>query len=285
MSATTSAYLVSGGSNSYLVTEALVQLVGREAAQRSNMPETMWVKELVGESTLTAHYREQVAMSATSQTEGNALSIVQWSPTGETVVAGLDGLAIQITTLVNSIAPEVLGEVAFQGGTALARAIDTSACALFSSLTAGTVGTSGTALTVSNVLVANANLDANHADEISPYQGRLHPHQFGNLYQDIMSKNFGIAKITTDAMGKEVINIGETILKKNSLLSKVNSSADWAGGIYCNQALGLAIALNPNVQIFPIPGQATYSVDCTVAFGVGVIRAGLGVLVQSGVSA
>ena len=284
MSATTTSFLAAGGSNSYLAAEVLVEMVGIEAAQKSNMPEVMWVKYLDGLSTLTAHYRSEAPLTVSTATEGNALPVVQWSPTGTTVVAGLDGISVQITDLVNSIAPDVMGDAARQGGTALARAIDSSACALFPSLTATSVGTTA-ALTVSTILAGNAVLDAAHADNVGPYVGRLHPHQFGNLYQDILSKNYGIAKISLDANGKEIINIGETVFRKNSYVPEDGSGVYWNGGMFVYQALGLAIAQQPSVRVLPMPGYATWAIDCTIAFGAGLVRPTLGLTVLSGVTA
>lgn len=285
MAATTSNTLGAGGSNSYLLQEYLVKRVGLEAAQIMNIPDSVWVEYLMGENTLVAHFRFENTLTASSQTEGNTLSVSTWNPSGTTMTAALDGLAVQVTKLLDTIAPDVLARVARQCGTAMGRAIDTSLAALFPSLTAGTVTGSGSSnvLVVADVVKANANLDANHADEISGYQGRFHPKQFQDLYTDIISKNFGIAKVTLDAEGKTVINIGETIIYKNTLLSKTNSSNYWAGGVYCNEALGLAIAQQPDVTVMPIPGQATYSVDATVAFATGTVRPTLGCLVQSAV--
>jgi hypothetical protein len=268
----------------YFAVEYLVRRIGQEAAQRSNMPEVMWVEGLEGQSSMNAHFRFVDALTASSATEAGSLPSVAWAPEGVQVSAGLSGLSVIVSKVVNSLDPAALSQIAKQEGTALGRAVDAAAAALFATFT-GTVGATTTALTVATVIAANALLDAQHADEIGPYVGRLHANQFKNLYTDIMSKNYGIAKITADVDGKEVINIGETLLKKNSLLSKANTNADWVGGIFNSEAMGLAIAQGPSIEILPIPGKASYSIDGSVAFGVGNIRPAFGVSVISGVSA
>jgi hypothetical protein len=276
--------LVSGIQSAFLAAEVLAKQIGQVAAQSSNMPEAMWVEYLADSESNVCHFRFLNPMTIGASTEASALPTGSWSPTGVTISGGMIGQSIQVGAVTNSLSPRVLSEIANDSGQAIGRKIDTDSTALFSSLTGGTVGTSGGALTVTNILTANANLDANHADVIGPYQGRLHPHQFLNLQTDVLSKNYGIAKLNVDASG-ESISIGGTVIRKNSLVSKGNSNADWFGGIFVYQALGLAITLSPTVKILPVPGYATQAVDAYAAYGVGVVRPTLGCLVQSGVSA
>jgi hypothetical protein len=79
-----------------------------------------------------------------------------------------------------------------------------------------------------------------------------------------------------------VINIGETILKKNTLVDSLSSPGGlYEGAVYSSQAMALVIAQNPSVEILPIPGKHAFSIDATVVYGVGVWRPLFGALVQS----
>jgi hypothetical protein len=284
MAAVTSAFLVAGGSNSYLAAEYLSRRIGEEAAQAVNIAPTVWREDLMGDSTLTAHFRflDQLG-NATSQSEGTTLTQVSWSPEGVTIAAGLDGFYVLESNLVQSISPEVLDKIAEQGGTALGRTIDSALAALFASLTAGTIGTTGTALVFDNITTGIAKLDANFA--IGQKYGRLHPQAFGDLITSISGKNYGVSKLSVDANNQEVLDIQGVEIRKNALVPKINTNADYSGGIYCEQALGLAVAQNPMVEILSVPMQASKAIECTVAFGVGVVRPKFGVAVVSGINA
>lgn len=277
----TSTYLVAGGSNSYLAAEFLVREVGKEAAAKVVIAPQVWRADSIDQKTMVGHFRNLVPFAAAaSATQAATLNQLSWSPVGTTVSAGLDGFYVLESKVVNSIAPEVLSEVAEQGGTALYRAIDSSLAALFSSLTAGTIGTSGAALTVANVLLGEANLDANFV--FGDRYGFVHPQAFYDLKSDMMSKNYGISKVTSDAQGNDNVIISTVTFQKTALVPTINSAADYAGAILTRQALGLVVAQNPQVEILDVPSEHSYSIDCTVAFGTGVIRPKFGCLIQSG---
>ncbi len=277
-------YTGSTVANVYLAAEYLISRVSDEAAQKVNIFPKVWVENLQGTEAMVAHFRFLDALSAAgAATEGSALPVVAWSPEGVAVTAGLDGLSIQVSKTFNGIAIDALDRIAGQIGTSLGRAIDTAIAALFPSLTAGTVGTSGAALVLTDIMQAEANLDKNYA--IGPRYGIVHSQAFFNLKKDMKAANFGIAKITADATGNEQIVIGGVTVEKNNLMASINSNADYAGAVFVQDALGCSIAKTPNVEILSIPGYDAYSVDGTVAFGAGVIRPLFGSLVRSGKSA
>ena len=280
----TTSYLAAGGSNSYLAAEYLVRRVGEEAAAEVVIAPTVWYQELTDTETMTAHFRVlQPLGNATPTPEATQLPLMNWAPTGNTISAGLDGFSVVESKVVDSISPDTLEKIAQAGGRALGRTVDSGLAALFASFTAGTVGTSGAALTVQSILTAEANLDAAFAP--GPRKGVVHPHAFANLKASILSTNYGVSRLTVDAQGNEQIEIGSVTLVKSALVPTINSGADYAGAIYTEEALGLVMAQRPSVEILPIPGSHAYSIDCTVAFGVGVIRPTFGVLIQSGKNA
>ena len=270
--------------NVMLAAEYLIARIGEEAAQQVVVYPVVWSDGVMNRETMTGHFRFLDSLSnATSQTEGSALSTVAWSPEGVTVSAGLYGFSIPVSKVYDAISPANIGMIASQGGSALGRTIDSSLTALFPSLTAGTAGTTATALTWDNVNLAESYLDTYFA--IGKRYGFIHPHQYANLKASIAGKNYGVGFTTVDAQGNESITIGSTVLRKQANVSKINSNADYCGAIITEQALGCIVAQNPTVEILPIPGSHAYSVDCTVAFGSGIIRPRFGAILQSGVSA
>jgi hypothetical protein len=275
-------------SGAALASEVLVDTIGIELAQKINTPETTWLFRVEGKQSDTGHYRWENAFSTSTEAgavEGSALPVGSWSLSEQTISAAFEGQSIPVGAGIISLMPESLESVTRQTSTVLERAIDSSVCALYPSFTQSSVGSSGQPLTVSNILSGNAELDAAHADQIGPYKGRLAPHQFLNLYQDILSKNYGIAKISVDAMGKDTIEIGATELKRNTFVPTINSGANYNGGIYVYQAIGVVMGLNPTVKVDYLMGTGSYYVDGFLLFGTGILRANLGVPVISGVTA
>ena len=219
--------------------------------------------------------------------ENTTLPQVIWSPTGVTISAGLSGEAVQYSKLFHSLAPETLARIAQSMSNALARYIDTAIAAQFVNLTGGTVGTSGGAFTVAAALAAEAMLKTVFADQVGDgkLHAVLHPHVFLDLYNDIMTKNYGVAKINVDGQNPDTITVGSINFVSNALVPLINSGADYCGAIYNSEAIGLAIAEQPNVEVLHIPTQHSYSIDGTLALGAGVVRPNLGVLIQSGKAA
>ena len=280
--------------SAFLASEVLVEMIGQEVAQQSNMPETVWVKYLTDSKSATAHYRWENALSTATlagATDGYAaamgLPVGSWSPSEATISVGLGGQTIPVTEAINALDSEVLASVTRQSSSVLVRDIESSLCALFPTLGLSTVTGSGTssALTVNDILLANSELLTAHADIIGQFNGRLHPHQFYNLYKDIKSSNYGIAKVDVDATGKEFIQIGPTIIRPNTFVPTTSSGANYTGGIYVNEAMGLAVGLQPTVKVSYVPGSAEYAVDAFLSFGVGLLRSGLGVPVASSATA
>jgi hypothetical protein len=281
-------------SSAFLAAEVLVDMIGQEVAQLSNMPEVTWVKYLTDSRAATAHYRWENAFSTTtlaSAVDGYAgamgLPVGSWSPSEATISVGLGGQTIPVTEAINALDPEVLASVTRQSSTVLARDIDSSVCALLPTLAASSVTGSGTSttLTVNDILLANAELLTAHADMVGPFVGRLHPHQFYNLYKDVKASNYGIAKVDVDASGKEYIQVGPTILRPNTFVPTSSSGANYTGGVFVYQAIGLAVGLQPTVKVSYVPGSAEYAVDAFLSFGTGLLRSSLGVPVISSATA
>lgn len=282
----------SGGSgtsiaSSFEAAEYLQLAIGQEAAQKVNFPEVVHQTRLVDRNTLKTHLRyvNPVEVTAGNATEGSALPVTAWSPTGVTFTAGLTGLSFNESKVVDSIDGQVLTTIVQQGVTSLQRSLDGSFCALMPTFSGGTIGATGTPLTVKKIIQGIANLDANHADSISGYVGRLHPQQFFDLVSDMLGQSFGVSRVNADATQRNEINIDECILKKNTYVNTVNTAADYCGGIFNLQALAMSIAQDLRVEVLPIPGQHMWTVDCTFVFGTSVYRGTFGCPVISGVSA
>jgi hypothetical protein len=279
----TTSTLVASGSN-YLAAEYLVRKVGEAAAQVVVITPTLWYQPLMDLDSMKAHYRVLNPLGlATAVPEATQLPLMNWTPTGTVVSAGLDGFSVVESKVVDSIAPEVLDQIGTEGGKSLGRTVDSAAAALFPGFTGGTFGATGTALTIAAVVKAEAALDAQFAN--GPKTGILHPQAFGDLKLAVSQGSYGLSRVTVDATGDEVIIIGSITFHKSTLVPTANSGADYVGAIYVDEAIGLAMAQEPQVEILPIPGQHAWSVDCTVAFGVGLVRPNFGVVLISGINA
>jgi len=271
-----------------LAAEILVEQIGIELAQMVNTPETVWVKQLEGSKTTTAHYRWENSFSTAippTAVEGSTLPSGNATFSEQTIATAFQGQSIQIGVNLDALDPEAMASISKRTNTVLEREIDSGVCGLYTAFTQNSVGNSTAALTISTIEQANALLDAVHADQIGQYKGRLHPQQFADLYNDFKNSQFGISKITSDAEGRTQINIGETILLKNTFVPIVNSGATYNGGIYVREAIGLVVGMAPRVVINYVGGTGLWYCDGLLSIGVGGLRTNLGVPVLSGINA
>jgi hypothetical protein len=280
--------VTSSNTSAFQAAEFLDAYVGQEAAQVPNIKPYVYEVDLVGKKTTVAHLRSLnpfATSTGVGANEGGALPILAWSPSEQLVDSAYYGFQVQESKVMQSIDPEVLPDIAMQCASTLGREWDVALSALFPSLTAGTIGSSGVALTVAQILQGEANLYAQHADIAGAFTGIVAPQAFLDLQNDMISKNYGISKVNVDGNNKEFIEIGSTRIYRNTLVPTETSGANYAGGMFTRQALAIAIAANPKVEVVAIGGSAAWSIETTMHFGVSVWRPLFGCYILSGVSA
>ncbi len=284
----TAAYGSSTVANVWLAAEILVSRVSQEAAQRAFLADLVWNEGVIAKETMTAHFRYVDPLTATVQTatEGVALPIIAWAPVGKYVTAGLNGFSLQISKLMSGLSPSSLDEIAMQAGSKLARDKEIAIALLFPSGTAGTVNRTTAALRVQDIQQGEAYLDASYADaQFGPRYGAVHSNQFYDLKKDMVTLNYGVSRITADAQGNDLVEIGSITIMKNNLVPTANSNVDYCGALFVRDFIGITEAQLPSVEILPIPGSHSWTVDATEAFAAGVIRPAFGVPVISGKTA
>lgn len=273
-------------SSSYLAAEYLSQKIGPEAASQTFIADLIHQESTVGKDTMVAHLRNLVPFSVPSTvTEGAALTVSTWAPSGKTITASQKGFSVQPSKVLDSISPSALPQIVAQLGTTLARLWDTDIAALFTSLTAGPVGAFSTALTLDMITQAIAYLDANFAQ--GPKNGVIGTQAWYDLVKDIGGKNFGISCIKTivepdTGRSLKVMDLEGCLFRTSGLVSTTWSGTGQVGALFTQDALAITVAQQPKVEIFSLPGQNAYTVDASVAYGVATFRPTFGCALFSG---
>ncbi len=133
-------------------------------------------------------------------------------------------------------------DAAMNLGNAFAQNVDTNIATNFGSLTAGTVGSAGSALTWDNILAARSILQATKVP--GPYYCALHPYQFhdllmeantnGNSSSFIGAPNFSDRMIAS-AYQQNLMAIGVTFVVSANIA--IDGSDDATGAMYAMSAL------------------------------------------------
>lgn len=131
-------------------------------------------------------------------------------------------------------------DVSMELGAVFATHVDTTLAGHFSSLTGGTVGTAGSALTWNNVLDAQALLQA--AGVPTPYFCVLHTYQWLDLYKEIVTNSSGSFQRAPEFQDRLVNNyfstpmLGGVIFVSTGNVA-VDASDDATGAMYSSMAI------------------------------------------------
>lgn len=124
------------------------------------------------------------SVSAANPGEGTAFSAANTNTTSSTITMDEYGVYHQVTDmLADSVANNVVAQLGEASGRAMAEKIDEICWATFDSFTGGTIGASGTELTLSLILQAAATLKAGKVG--GPYYAVIDPRAAYNLKNEI----------------------------------------------------------------------------------------------------
>ena len=188
------------------------------------------------------------AVSAANPGEGSAFSAANTNTTSSTITMDEYGVYHQVTDLLaDSVSNSVVAQLGEASGRAMAEKIDEICWATFSSFTGGTVGASGTELTLDLILKAAATLKSGKVP--GPYYAVIDPRAAYNLKKEI-----GAVGGSTDNRGglagsdlqNRVLNgyfIGTAAgveIYESSLITEDSAEA-MTQGVFAPSAIGLAM--------------------------------------------
>lgn len=239
------------------------------------MPALVRQENIASDPTLVASVPKWPALTAAAVAEATDLTSSAITPTDQTITASEVGIMTVLTdkAQVSSIISR-LAEFGQQLGKAVADKIDADLCALLVALNGGTaVGTSGTNMTVANLLSAVNTVEK--ADAPMPYVCVLHPQQIhdlrtdlaaatGVIYTSVVNERIGV---TENGYQFDLYNIP---IYATTNVPTANTAADYAGGLFSRGvALGMALKWGPKTELERNASLRGTEIVATTCYGVG----------------
>lgn len=176
--------------------------------------------------------------------------------------------------------PDYLAATTEKCSYSVSKAIDYYLATWFNNLTAGNVGTLGSALTDDIMLTANENLDKADVSEMDRFLV-VDPESITDLFKidkflrdDYVRK--GAVESPAGLVGRSIY--GCTVYMSNNL--EAHSTAHWAA-MFQREAIGVIIQQNPTVKLFDWPEKHTSVVEVSAIHGSNVLRPTAGVCINT----
>ena len=87
-----------------------------------------------------------------------------------------------------------------------------------------------------------------------------------NLKDSIVALNYGVAKVIIDATDNDMIEVGSVGYDRTWYLL-LTVAADWVGGVFVRDAIGVTQAQLQQVEVLALPGEHAWSINATEAWG------------------
>jgi hypothetical protein len=218
-------------------------------------------------------------VSAAAVSEATDLSNTAVNPTSVTITASEVGIMTTLTDLARqSAAQDVASHIGRLFGEAIARKIDTDLSGLFTGFSTEKGPGAGAEMTIQDLFECAAELRTNNAP--GPYYGVFHPKQIFNVKKSLTNTFAGSSNIPD--LGNEALRSGfvGTIagiqIFESSNIS-VDGSDDSIGGVFSQDALGLAMMQDLKIESQRDASLRADEIVATAVFGVGELHDSYGV--------
>ena len=216
-------------------------------------------------------------VSAAAVAEATDLSNTAVNPTSVTITASEIGIMTTLTDLArNSASRNVAADIGRLFGEAIATKIDTDLAALFTGFSTEKGPGAGSELTVQDLFECAAELKTNKAP--GPYYGVFHPKQIFNVKKSLTNTFVGRdTELSNEAMRSGFVgNVAGIQIFESSNIS-VDGSDDSIGGVFSQDALGLAIMQDLKIESQRDASLRADEIVATAVFGVGELHDSYGV--------
>ena len=216
-------------------------------------------------------------VSAAAVNEATDLSNTAVNPTSVTITAAEVGIMTTLTDLArNSASRNVAADIGRLFGEAIATKIDTDLAALFTGFSTEKGPGAGSELTVQDLFECAAELKTNKAP--GPYYGVFHPKQIFNVKKSLTNTFVGRdTELSNEAMRSGFVgNIAGIQVFESSNIS-VDGSDDSIGGVFSQDALGLAMMQDLKIESQRDASLRADEIVATAVFGVGELHDSYGV--------
>lgn len=218
-------------------------------------------------------------VSAAAVNEATDLSNTAVNPTSVTITASEVGIMTTLTDLARqSAARNVAADIGRLFGEAIARKIDADLSALFSGFSTEKGPGAGAELVIQDLFECAAELRTNNAP--GPYYGVFHPKQIFNVKKALTNTFAGSSNIPD--LGNEAMRSGFVgqiagiqIFESSNI--SVDGSDDSIGGVFSQDALGLALMQDLKIESQRDASLRADEIVATAVYGVGELHDSYGV--------
>ena len=218
-------------------------------------------------------------VSASAVAEATDLSNTAVNPSSVTITASEVGIMTTLTDLArNSASRNVAGDIGRLFGEAIARKMDSDLSALFTGFSTEKGGGAGAELTIQDLFEAGTELRTNNAP--GPYYGVFHPKQIFNVKKSLTNTFAGTSNIPD--LGNEAMRAGFVgqiagiqIFESSNVA--VDGSDDSIGGVFSQDALGLAMMQDLKIESQRDASLRADEIVATAVYGVGELHDSYGV--------
>jgi hypothetical protein len=218
-------------------------------------------------------------VSASAVAEATDLSNTAIDPSSVTITASEVGVMTTLTDLARNSAPRnVAGDIGKLFGEAIARKMDADLSALFTGFSTEKGPGAGSELTIQDLFEAGTELRTANAP--GPYYGVFHPKQIFNVKKALTNTFAGTANIPD--LGNEAMRAGYVgqiagiqIFESSNI--SVDVSDDSIGGVFSQDALGLAMMQDLKIESQRDASLRADEIVATAVYGVGELHDSYGV--------
>ena len=220
-------------------------------------------------------------VSAGAVNEASDLSNTAVNPSSVTITASEVGIMTTLTDLArNSASRNVAADIGRLFGEAIATKIDTDLAALFTGFSTEKGPGAGAEITVQDLFECAAELKTNKAP--GPYFGVFHPKQIFNVKKSLTNTFVGRdTELSNEAMRTGFVgNVAGIQIFESSNIA-VDGSDDSVGGVFSQDALGLAMMQDLKIETQRDASLRADEIVATAVFGVGELHDSYGVKITA----
>jgi len=220
-------------------------------------------------------------VAAAAVSEAADLSNTAVNPTAVTITAAEVGIMTTLTDLArNSASRNVAADIGRLFGEAIATKIDTDLAALFTGFSTEKGPGAGAEITVQDLFECAAELKTNKAP--GPYYGVFHPKQIFNVKKSLTNTFVGRdTDLSNEAMRTGFVgNVAGIQIFESSNIA-VDGSDDSIGGVFSQDALGLAMMQDLKIETQRDASLRADEIVATAVFGVSELHDSYGVKITA----
>ena len=216
-------------------------------------------------------------VSASAVSEASDLSNTAINPSSVTITASEVGIMTTLTDLArNSAIRNVAGDIGRLFGEAIAKKVDSDLSALFTGFSTEKGPGAGSELTIQDLFEASAELKTANAP--APYYGVFHPKQIFNVKKSLTNTFVGRdTELSNEAMRTGFVGTIAGIQVFESSNISVDGSDDSIGGVFSQDALGLAMMQDLKIESQRDASLRADEIVATAVYGVSELHDSYGV--------